>query len=129
MAVADYNVSPALNVTINGINIGEGMSRSDVNQALRQVMADVKAFSLTVPTAPISRANGGTATAAVDAATAAVAFTTLADWGGSIGAPIKKVGAGVYPHYASTSMTDARIFVQALGTDPTANPGDIVVEY
>lgn len=44
MAIADYNTSAGLNVTISGINIGEGMARADVNGAIRQQMADSKAF-------------------------------------------------------------------------------------
>ncbi len=124
MAVADYNVSPALNVTINGINIGEGMSRSDVNNAFRQIMADVKTFSATVPTSPIPLANGGTGQT-----TAGPAFNAIAAAGGTVGAAIKMTGAGAYPHYASTSMTNPKIYVQAMGSDPTANPGDIVFEY
>ncbi len=124
MAVADYNVSPALNVTINGINIGEGMSRSDVNNAFRQIMADVKTFSLTVPTSPIPLNQGGTGQT-----TAGPAFNAIAAAGGTVGAAIKMTSAGAYPHYASTSMTNPRIYVQASGSDPTSVAGDIVLEY
>lgn len=44
MAVSDYFTSASLNVSISGINIGEGMARSDVNNAIRQQMADTRAF-------------------------------------------------------------------------------------
>jgi hypothetical protein len=58
---AYYYSTPSLNVSINGINIGEGMARSDMNNALRQMMADIKtwtdAYAVTVP---ISIAQGGT---------------------------------------------------------------------
>jgi hypothetical protein len=58
---AYYNSNPNLNVTINGINIGEGMARADMNNALRQMMADIYDWtaSYSVST-PISIANGGT---------------------------------------------------------------------
>lgn len=47
MAVSDYNASASLNTTISGISIAEGSPRANVNDAIRQMMADVKTFSLT----------------------------------------------------------------------------------
>lgn len=44
--IYDYSSSPALNTSVRGINIGEGMDRSDVNNAMRAIMADLKDFSL-----------------------------------------------------------------------------------
>ena len=43
MSVKDYNVEPELNVSISGISIAEGCAPSGINDALRQLMADVKA--------------------------------------------------------------------------------------
>ena len=43
MAVKDYNTDPDLNTTISGINIAEGCPPSGINNAIRQLMADVKA--------------------------------------------------------------------------------------
>jgi hypothetical protein len=42
MSVKDYSVEPALNVSISGINIAEGCAPSGINDAIRQLMADVK---------------------------------------------------------------------------------------
>ena len=42
MPVQDYNVDPDLNTTISGINIAEGCAPSGINDAIRQLMADVK---------------------------------------------------------------------------------------
>ena len=42
MSVKDYNAEPALNVSISGINIAEGCAPSGINDAIRQLMADVK---------------------------------------------------------------------------------------
>lgn len=42
MAVADYNTDPDLNVDISGINIAEGCPPSGINNAIRQMMADIK---------------------------------------------------------------------------------------
>lgn len=45
MAIADYNTDPDLNVDISGINIAEGCPPSGINNAIRQMMADVKSFT------------------------------------------------------------------------------------
>ena len=42
MSVKDYNVEPELNVSISGINIAEGCAPSGINDAIRQLMADLK---------------------------------------------------------------------------------------
>lgn len=42
MAIKDYSTNPSSNTTVNGINIGEGCPPSGVNDAIRQVMADLK---------------------------------------------------------------------------------------
>jgi hypothetical protein len=42
MAVKDYSTDPDLNVQISGINIAEGCPPSGINNAIRQLMADVK---------------------------------------------------------------------------------------
>lgn len=43
MSVSDYSTDPDLNTTISGINIAEGCPPSGINDAIRQLMADVKA--------------------------------------------------------------------------------------
>jgi hypothetical protein len=42
MPVKDYNADPDLNTQISGINIAEGCAPSGINNAIRQLMADVK---------------------------------------------------------------------------------------
>jgi hypothetical protein len=42
MAITDYSTDPDLNVQISGINIAEGCPPSGINNAIRQLMADVK---------------------------------------------------------------------------------------
>lgn len=70
---AYYSSTPSLNVSINGINIGEGMARSDMNNALRQMMADIKdwtdAYAIT---SPVPIADGGTGEITAAAALAAL---------------------------------------------------------
>jgi hypothetical protein len=43
MAVADYSTTPGANTTISGINIGENCSPAGINNAIRQLMADIAA--------------------------------------------------------------------------------------
>lgn len=45
MSVKDYNLEAGLNVSISGINIAEGCAPSGINDAIRQLMADVRAES------------------------------------------------------------------------------------
>ena len=45
MAVSDYKTSPDQNTSISGINIAEGCLPSGINNAIRQLMADVKAYA------------------------------------------------------------------------------------
>lgn len=42
MAVKDYKTNPDENTTISGINIAEGCAPSGINNAIRQLMADVR---------------------------------------------------------------------------------------
>lgn len=49
MAVADYSNTPASNTSVSGINIAEGCAPSGINNALRQIMADIKDFYDAVP--------------------------------------------------------------------------------
>ena len=42
MSVADYNTDPDSNTSISGINVAEGCPPSGINNAIRQMMADVK---------------------------------------------------------------------------------------
>lgn len=41
MAISDYNVDPDINVSISGINIAEGCAPGGINNAIRQMMADI----------------------------------------------------------------------------------------
>ena len=44
MAVTDYSTTAGNNSTISGVNIAEGCSPAGINNAIRQMMADVRAF-------------------------------------------------------------------------------------
>lgn len=44
MAVSDWSTTPGDNTSISGINIGEGCPPANINNAIRQMMTDVKAM-------------------------------------------------------------------------------------
>jgi hypothetical protein len=51
MAIKDWSATAASNTSINGINVAEGCAPSGINDAIRQLMADVKTadFGTTAP--------------------------------------------------------------------------------
>lgn len=74
--------------------------------------------------ADLALADGGTGASTADAA-----FNNIAASGGTVGGAIVRSTKGAYPCHNSTSVTDPKIYMQAAGADPTANPGDIVYEW
>jgi hypothetical protein len=73
MTVASYSTNPALNTSISGIDISEGSAAAGYNDALRQMMADIRAWTDTYAVSyPISVANGGTGSTTAPAALTAL---------------------------------------------------------
>lgn len=70
--ISNYNTNPALNTSINGIDIAELAAAAGYNNALRQIMADIATWVATQGvTYPIAINKGGTGqTTAVAALTA-----------------------------------------------------------
>lgn len=110
MAISDYSATPASNTSIGGFNIAENCAPGTLNDAFRYLMADLKAFSLTIPdTSTLMPKAGGT-------------------FSGS--QPIYS-GRGAYTHHNTAAFTSGRIFFQASGAStPTGMlPGDILLTY
>ena len=42
MTVSNYSTTASSNTSVNGINISEGMSPSDVNNAQRSILSDTR---------------------------------------------------------------------------------------
>jgi hypothetical protein len=110
MAVSDWSITPASNTFLATFNLQEGSTLvGDFNGITRQIMADVKAFSLTVPAAAdyVTKSGG--------------AFTTN---------PIY-TGRGGYLHHNSATLTGGRVFIQAsgAGTPSGIAAGDVILEY
>lgn len=77
--------------------------------------------------ADLSIANGGTG--ASTAAAALAALGGLALTGGTVTGNITRSGNGIHPYFNDAAMVGGKIYIQAVGADPTANAGDIVFEY
>lgn len=79
MAIKDYSTDPDQNVKISGINIAEGCAPSGINNAIRQLMADVKAESDTKANAStFGKVKLSDSTSSSSAASAGVAATPKA---------------------------------------------------
>lgn len=61
MSISDYSTTPASNTSISGINIAEGCSPAGINNAIRQMMADIAADARSVPTGGIIMWSGSIA--------------------------------------------------------------------
>lgn len=110
MAVTDWSTTPASNTAISGIDISENCSPAGLNNAIRQIMADVKTFSATVPDATTYMPK------------AAGTFSGTQ--------PIFS-GRGAYLHHNNSTFTSGRVFVQASGGSTPSGmvSGDILLEY
>lgn len=110
MAVSDYSTSPNSNTSIGGINIGEGCPPGNINNALRQLMADMKGYDAQViPFTPPSGWNAETVRSAIieafDKARAAIPGNASASAAGLMSASDKNklnniaAGANAIPSF------------------------------
>jgi hypothetical protein len=72
--ISEFDVDPANNTDINNINIAEGCAPSGINNAIRQLMSDLKEFQTGAGGDPFNGAVNGTVGATTPASGA---FTTL----------------------------------------------------
>lgn len=80
MAVTDYSATAGSNTSIAGINIGENCPRANINDAIRQIMADLKTLvGTTTSIGTIAPFNEATA-AEYRAATASKALSAANVW-------------------------------------------------
>ena len=62
MAIRDYNTSPASNTSLSGIALGENqMTMASINDAIRQMMADIRELQSNSTIASASTMNIGAA--------------------------------------------------------------------
>jgi hypothetical protein len=111
LSFSSYSLTPAANVTINGISIAENCPAANVNNALRQLAADGRELYNTV---------SGISTA-----------TLMPKAGGTFTGQILRSGAGGYLYNAGSSQTGGAVYVQASGTalPPSPQEGTFVFFY
>lgn len=111
MSFGSYSSTPANNVSCNGINIAEGCAAANVNNVLRQILADGKELYDTV--------------AAIDVS------SYMGKAGGAFTGSITRSGAGSYLYHNSTTLTGGAVHVQLSTASLPASPaeGTIVLQY
>lgn len=77
--------------------------------------------------ADLAVADGGTGASTAAVACANLGAVQLA--GDTMTGNLIRSGKGVHSYFNDAAMTGGRIFMQAVGADPTSLPGDIVYEY
>ena len=97
MAVQDWCATASANTTIDGININEGCAPANINNAIRQVMADVRVFYDNIPLPSGAAASGANAdiTSLRQSVTIAATGTAAANTLGYRGLPVNSP-AGAY---------------------------------
>jgi hypothetical protein len=110
MAVQDWNSNPALNTTIDGVNIAEGCPPANMNDMGRRIMASVRVMYDNLPVV----------TGKVDAAGGVFSGTQ----------PIY-TGRGAYLHHNDSANVSGRVYLLPDGSANPTSPssGDIVLFY
>jgi hypothetical protein len=111
MSFGSYSTTPASNTSINGINIAPNCAAGNVDNAIRQVMADGRELYDTV--AAINVGN----------------YMPLA--GGAFTGGIIRAGAGAFLAHASSSLASGVVYTQPVATALPSSPaeGTIVFQY
>lgn len=109
MAFSDYSTTPSLNTSIAGTNVAEGCAAGNVNNAIRQLMADGKTLNNTVS-----------------------AITTGMPYaGGTFTGAIFFNGAGAYRYNTDPTLISGRDYHLIEGSSRPSSPaeGDRVFYY
>jgi hypothetical protein len=97
---SSYATTAAANVTINGLSIAEGCPAANINNAIRELMADARAF----------------------ADSAASTTGLMPKSGGAFTGQITRSGAGGYLYNANSAQSGGAVYVQASGTALPSSP-------
>jgi hypothetical protein len=100
MAVTDYSITPASNTSISGVNIAEGCAPGSINDAIRQLMADMRVLYNGLPNLS--------------------AYAPLA--GATFTGPIQQTGKGLYRLNADPSLASGLHYFLPEGTTLPSSP-------
>ena len=117
MAFSDWSTTAASNTSIGGISIAEGCPPSNLNNAAREMMAQLRAafapglsafFVAADPTAALGILGG------------------LSKGGDTVTGNIVRYGRGPHLHHANPAFGSGEVFYTAVGApDPTSVAGDV----
>lgn len=107
-SATEFSTTPSVNVTIGGINVGEGCSPTGINDSIRYIAAVIRDTYDRIP------------------ATGSYVPTT----GGSYTGDILRSTRGAYLHHAGAAQTDGRvIFLPEGSARPAGSEGLLVFYY
>ena len=107
-SATEFSTTPSVNVTIGGINVGEGCPPTGINDSIRYMAAVIRDTYDRIP------------------ATGAYVPTT----GGSFTGDILRATRGAYLHHAGAAQTDGRvIFLPEGSARPAGSEGLLVFYY
>jgi hypothetical protein len=111
MSFASYSSTPDVNVSCNGINVAENCPAANVNNVLRQLMADGRELYDIVAAISVS------------------SYMPLT--GGAFTGNITRSGAGGFLYHANSALANAPVYVQLSSADLPSSPaeGTIVFQY
>lgn len=111
LSFGSYSTLPDANISCNGVNIAENCAAGNLNNVVRQLMADGRELYDIVSAISVSN------------------YMPLT--GGSFTGSITRSGAGAYPYYGSSSLVGGRITVQSSSASLPSSPveGDIVFQF
>ena len=117
MAFSDWSTTASENTSIGGISIAENCPPSNLNNADRELMAELRtAFSPALDAF----------FASVDLPTARSLLAVLSSAGGAVTGNIVRDTAGPRLYHTNAAYTSGRVFFTASGaSDPTSLAGDI----
>jgi hypothetical protein len=107
VAFSDYSATPASNTSIEGINVAEGCAAANINNAIRQLMADGRSLS--------------------DAVAAISISGLMPKTGGVFTGQITRSGAGGYFYNANSAQGGGKVSFLSTGSANPASPteGDV----
>lgn len=109
MAFSAYSTLPSANVSINGVNVAENCAAGNVNDAIRQLMADGRTLHNTVAAINVS------------------SYLPLA--GGTVTGNITRSGAGAHRYNAAGSLTSGATYYLPTGSARPSPAEGVVVFY
>lgn len=121
MAFENWSPTASENTTVGGIDISEGCPPSNLNNAEREIMAELRAAFSTALAGFFAAGDINSARAILNAFSAS---------GGAIGGNIVRSGAGPHLYWVGSDFGSGRIFASATGApNPMSQAGDIWITF